>query len=380
MIVFEVNPSMPQLTLWWNGSDTAIQTPAAFKDIYFTADNPIAGTGTLSNGNTTLQFSYPSNAFQIKSTIGTVTSTANFMRIDGSTSTYGSSSPNYVIHNGVVRDIVQEEAEWNNGPSNSPNVYSQIVFTLPANVTYYTYQLRLMYINSTVARNINDISPIRITTSISPLQALTENGTLNGLPIVANGTGTFSNSTGNAHHWSQLINNVTLQGTGIMFTDSANQQLYAFDSMASKFTGALYVNSSAVPPVIELDPVTSVGSVSFTSALDLTWSGAVDTFNGINPIYANNGTSGSWPVVEQPPSITIIPQSSAATSIAISPSIGPAGTLITISGGGYIPNSQIKITFNGTSIVTTTATAYGEIPSGIVFVIPVTSFYPDPTR
>ena len=40
MIVFEVSPSMSQLTLWWNGSDTAIQPSAAYTDTYFTADNP----------------------------------------------------------------------------------------------------------------------------------------------------------------------------------------------------------------------------------------------------------------------------------------------------------------------------------------------------
>ena len=105
-----------------------------------------------------------------------------------------------------------------------------------------------------------------------------------------------------------------------MFTDSANQQLYAFDAMAGKFTGALYVNSSI--PVIELDPVTSAGPVNFTSALDLTWCGAVLTFNGVNPIYANNGNSGLWTLVEQPPSVAITPQSSAAASISLSPSVG----------------------------------------------------------
>ena len=365
MVVFEVSPSLSQITLWWNGSDTAIQPSEAYKNIYFTGDNPTAGTGTLTNGNVTLQFSYPSSAFQIKSTVGTVSSTAKFMRIDASASTYGSSSPNYVIHHGVVRDIVQEEAEWTNGPTNSPNVYSQIVFTLPANVTYFTYQLRLIYIDSAVARNINDISPIQLTTSVSPLQAMTENGTLSGVPIVSNGTGTFTNSTGNAHHWSQLINNVTMQGTGIMFTDTENQKLYAFDSMAGRFTGALYVNSAT--PVIELDPVTSTGPVSFTSALDITWSGAVDTFSGVNPIYGNNGSSGLWPGVEQPPSVTITPQPSAATLITLSPATGPTGTIVTVSGGGFIPNTQITITFNGATVATVTSTLNGELPLGTTF-------------
>ncbi len=367
MVVFEVSPSMSQLTLWWNGSDTAIQPSTAYTNTYFTADNPAAGT--LTNGNITLQFSYPNSAFQIKSIVGNVSSTANFMRIDADPSTYGSGLA-YIIQHGVVRDIVQEEAEWSNGAPNCPNIYSQIVFTLPANATYFTYQLRLIFINSTAARNINDVSPIKLTTSIGQLQAMTENGITNGIPNVTNGTGTFNNSTGNAHHWSQLINNVTLQGTGIMFTDSANQQLYAFDPMAGagKFTGALYVNTSV--PVIELDPVTSAGTVSFNSALDLTWYGSVVTFSGVNPIYANNGNSGLWPLVEQPPSATITPESSSATSINLSPPSGPVGTSVTVSGGGFIPNSSIIITFNGNFVATTTATAYGVIPSGTTFVIP----------
>ena len=102
----------------------------------------------------------------------------------------------------------------------------------------------------------------------------------------------------------------------------------------------------------------------------LTWYGSVVTFNGANPIYANNGNSGLWPLAEQPPSVTITPQSSAATSINVSPSSGPVGTSVTVSGGGFIPNSPITITFNGNTVATTTATAYGEIPLGTTFVIP----------
>ena len=192
MVVFEVNPSISQLTLWWNGSDRALQPSAAYRDTYFTGDNPAAGT--LSNGNMTLQFSYPNSNFQIKSTVGSVSSTANFMRIDADDSIYGSGSPAYVVQYGVVRDIVQEEAEWGNGPTNCPNVYSQIVFTLPANSTYYTYQLRLIFINSAEARNINDISPIQLTTSVSQLQAMTENGSISGIPNVSNSSGYFNNS------------------------------------------------------------------------------------------------------------------------------------------------------------------------------------------
>ncbi len=367
MVVFEVSPSVSQLTLWWNGSDTAIQPSAAYTDISFTGDN--SGAGTLSNGKMTLQFSYPNSVFTATSSIGGVSSTLNFMRINGDDSTYGSGSPAYVIQNGVVRDIVQEEAEWGNGPTNCPNVYSQIVLTLPANANYFTYQLRLIFINSGVTRTISDISPLQLTLSVGQVQAMTENGTTNGIPNVSESNGYFNNSLGNAHHWSQLVNvNNNLQGTGVMFTDSANQQLYAFDSMAGKFTGALYANGTT--PTIELDPVTSAGPVSFTSAMDLTWYGAIATFYGANPIYSSGGNSGLWSLAEQPPTVAVTSESSSAASIGLSSSSGPAGTSVTVSGGGFIPQSQITITFNGNTVTSATATAYGTIPSGTAFIIP----------
>jgi hypothetical protein len=366
MIVFEVTPSTSQLTLWWNGSDTATQPSAAYTDKYFDDSS----SGTLSNGNIVLNVIY-NNGFQIQTVAGKVTSTATFMRVNKDAPTYGS-GPSSIILNGTVRDIVEEEAEWgenslspNGGVPNCPNVYSQIVITLPANANYYTYQLRTIFITSTKARTVTDLSPLQLTTSISNPQAMTENGTLNGIPIVSNSNGYFNNSTDSAHHWSELINN-NLQGTGIMFTDSANQQLYAFDSMAGKFTGALYVNS----PTIELDPVTPAGPVPFTIAKDLTWYGAVATFNGANPIYASSGNYSLWSLAEQPPTVTITPQSSPAASITLSPSSGNVGTSVTASGGGFLSNSQITIAFNGIKVKTVTATSYGAIPSGTTFTVP----------
>ena len=205
MIVFEVNPSVTQLTLWWNGSCSAIQPSSAYTDIYFNKDNP--GGLTLTNGNITLQFSYPNGVFQVTSTVGSVVSNADFMRIDHDTTNIGSGSPSFVIQNGVIRDVIQEEAEWNNGPTtNCSNVYSQMVLTLPANSTCFTYQLRLIFVNSTQTRTINDISPIQLTTMVSSPQAMTENGTTNGIPIVSTTNGYFYNNTGNAHHFSELIN------------------------------------------------------------------------------------------------------------------------------------------------------------------------------
>ena len=157
---------------------------------------------------------------------------------------------------------MQQEAEWSNGVTGCPNLYANIVLTLPANSTYYTYQLRIMFINSTQARSITDLCPIQLTTTVPSVQMQTENGTLAGSPILQNGTGTFLNSTsGNwtAHHFSQFIS-ADGKGAGIMMTDTANQKLYAFDSFAASTSkGALKASSG----LLELLPV-SASQVQFT--------------------------------------------------------------------------------------------------------------------
>ena len=273
------------------------------------------------------------------------------MRVNAKNSTYGSGDPAYIIHHGVVRDIIQEEAEWSNGITNSSNIYSQIVLTLPANSTYFTYQGRLIFINSAISRNITDLSPIQLTTTITNPQVMTENGTAGGLPYVSNSSGVFynygfPNGPWTPHHWSQLINNSTGQGTGIMFTDAANQQLFAFDFMANKTTGGLYANASV--PLIEIDPVTSQGPVSFNSSLDLSWFGAVATFTNQSPIYTNSGSpTGLWQLVEQPPVIIVTPANPNGASIILSPNTGPVGTSVAVSGLGFAANSTITLSFDG---------------------------------
>jgi hypothetical protein len=63
------------------------------------------------------------------------------------------------------RDIIQQEAEWSNGVPDSPNVYSQMYFTLPANATYYTYALRAIFVNSLQSRTLTDLCAIRLSVS-----------------------------------------------------------------------------------------------------------------------------------------------------------------------------------------------------------------------
>jgi hypothetical protein len=301
MLVFLMNSKVSKFTIWWDGSDDAVQTYLGYTNFYFN-DNP--SSRTLNNGIMRLQFS--SSGFTLTATRGGMTSTAKLMRIDNEED---DTDPElaYVIFNGVVRDIVQGEAEWHGGPGTCPNVYSNIVITLPAGVTYYTYQLRLMFINSQRPRTITDLCPIRLSTSYSTIQ--TENGTAGGYPIVATGSGTFYNYSVSwtPHHWSQMISGT--RGAGIMFTDSANQMLYSFDSIAEGATGALRTNSYSNPKTIEFLPVTSSYSAQFTYPLDVTWHGAVVTFDDTTPIYQTSDQSGLWILVEYPPTITVTAES-----------------------------------------------------------------------
>ena len=128
MVVFIVNTHVSSFTVWWNGSANAIQTPLAYTSSSFKNDNP--GNNFLSNGQLNLQFGV--SPFTATSTVvasGT-SSTATFMQVNNDGSTYGSGI-DYVVYNGVVRDIVQQEAEWGGGISQKlqvnsfDNTYSQ---------------------------------------------------------------------------------------------------------------------------------------------------------------------------------------------------------------------------------------------------------------
>jgi hypothetical protein len=311
MIVFQLNSEVVKLTMWWNGSDMANQTPLAFTPSQsFVNDDP--SNHVLNNGKITLNIGLrPGGDSTVKSTCGSSTSTAQVMRINGKYPTYGAGEA-CVISHGVVRDIVQQEAEWSNGVDNCANVYANIVLTLPAGASYYTYQLKLTFIDSTThPRTITDLVPIQLSSSPSSLLVQTESGTIGDLPNPINGTGTFKDydpSSGwTAHHWSQIINNSTLAGAGLMFTDASNQLLYAFDSSPTRFTGALNVSSTA--KTIEFAPVTSLGQVSFTTPYDITWYGAVVTFDSsTSPIYNANGATGLWLLVERQPTSTVTPE------------------------------------------------------------------------
>jgi hypothetical protein len=317
MLVFLANPNVTKVTIWWNGSDTATQTPYAYTNRYF-RDNPDGGT--LNNGKLRITLSGTGFTVTARANDGT-TSTTDLMRINGESDT---TPPEwaYAIINGTVRSVVHGEPEYgsdgdsggvgNPSPYGCYNFYAHVVIMLPANATYYTYQLRLIFLNSTdKPRKITEIRLLRVSTR-SSFSPLTENGTLpSGYPNVSTAYDLFYNMSGVwQHHFAQL-NSSSMTGFGIMFPDDANKMLYYFDKIAGNSTGALRTVSSSYPTerAIELLPVSSLASVgNFTSALDICWYGAVVTFGASNtPVYKGGGTNatGLWILVEYPPIITV---------------------------------------------------------------------------
>jgi hypothetical protein len=305
MLVFLVNNEVSNVTLWWDGNDTAIQTPYAWNNFYFTDDPDFTSTyGILDNGplelrvhNTTGSWPWSYKDFWVETDLAGESATCRFLRFNGDAPDYGADCA-YVIYNGVVRDIIQQEAEYSGGITSPdcPNFYAQIVLTLPANVSYYTYSLRTIFVNSTQPRNITDLSAIQLSgLSGSPM---TENGTIAIYPNPSNSTGAFydCSPTAWAHHWSQFSSDDL--GAGVMFTDDANDDLYFFDDVYN--SGALNVTSH-----IEVNPVdSSLSSVSFMTSEDVTWCGAVVTFDG-EPIYRSSDDVGLWVMVEHPPTVTV---------------------------------------------------------------------------
>jgi hypothetical protein len=295
ILVFLINHDVERVTIWWDGRDTVNQTDYAFTNRYFTGDQP--DNNILSSGILTLNIDSSGNNFKVTSIKGSVSCTTEFMRINDERSFYGA-SPAYVIHHGVVRDIIRQEAEWSGGVQDCPNLYSHIVLTLPANATYFTYTITLNFVYSAQYRSLTDLSLIKLTTDTS-YEPITENGTNNGLPIPSHVGGLFYNFSfprGWAHHWSEFISGG--RGGGIMFTDKSNQGLYVFDDIAGEAVGAVrVVNGSGI---IELNLVAR-SSASFQYPLTVKLYGLIATFDD-EPIYPSGGGQGGlWVLVEYPP-------------------------------------------------------------------------------
>ncbi|MEM3566740.1 MAG: discoidin domain-containing protein [Candidatus Bathyarchaeia archaeon] len=250
MIVFLVDHNIKNVTIWWDGRDYAQQTPYAnmrsFNDRIVSASGGGA-VAILNNGLTQVNITYNSGSGTFY--VQTATSRADFMQINGHSAKFYA-SPSFPIINGTVRDIIQQEAEWS-GYNNwgFPNTYAQIVLTFPANATYYTYALRLIFVNASTCpedRVITNLTPITISSDWkTKLKVLTENGTSNGIPLADEtyvGSYAFYNFSDGKwqHHWTQY-NYTSSSGAGIIFNDFNNKNLYFFDKIIGQSTGVLNV-------------------------------------------------------------------------------------------------------------------------------------------
>lgn len=293
MLVFLVNSNVDTVTVWWDGNDTATQTPYAQQN-NFSGDVSDTYHISLSNGKIDINVNIDAANLVVTSTNGFTSNHAEFLRINGESPVFHAGT-SCVIYNGSVRAILQQEPEYSSGAT---DMYSQLILTLPANTTYYTYTSRLIFVETTQPRSIDDLSVIQLSgLSGNPL---TEDGISEDYPNPYAFAGSFSDGSpsGWDHHWSQFSNFGS--GSGVMFTDSANENLYFFDNYPD--TGALVVGAGS-SKFIEVNPV-ELNSVPFDYSNDITWYGAVVNFNG-EPIYQSSGNFGLWVMVEYPPSVSL---------------------------------------------------------------------------
>jgi hypothetical protein len=293
IIVFRANRLTSKVTLWWNGSADAEQTPYAYTNTYF-SDN--VSNSLLNNGLTQLRFNNTGSTLVVTSTVGTISTSTTFTRINSNQSMFGS-NPAYIIYNGVVRDIVTAEAEWHNGITGCPDVLSFIYFMFPANTTYYITSTRFTMLTTQQARTITNFCTSNTTGTVGTAALKVEDGVSSGYPIIASATSFYYNSTNWQHHFAEWINSQN-QGYGVMLSTVGLSNLYAFDSFGGK-TGGINATRN-----VEILPV-GLASVSTQAPYEFVFTTFVVVFDaGYLPIYPNTGTAGLWVIAEYWPTIT----------------------------------------------------------------------------
>jgi hypothetical protein len=314
MIVFLINHKVTKATLWWDGSDSAVQTQYAYKNVYFTGDDTAGNK--LDNGKIVVDFSnFSGDNGYVKSTTKTspVDSTCTFSRVNSKYPTYGSQL-SYTIHHGVVRDIIQQEPEWSGGVTSSPDFYGLIVLTIPANTNYYTFRTRIIYVTTNQARDLSDLSIIQLKapTVTGTYNQLTEDGVSSGKPQTSGGTLFYDGGTAHQHQWSEYIS-TSDRGTGVIMRSNFNNALYIFDNVnAYAARGAISIDTTNQK--IELNPIAPARAFpvnGFKQSADISWVGAIINFSSgvaVDTIYPSpfiGGNVGLWVLVEYPPNVSI---------------------------------------------------------------------------
>ena len=185
------------------------------------------------------------------------------------------------------------EAEFSGGIANCPNTYTNIVITLPANVTYYTYQIRSMFIDSsrpelsqicvqfeyqrTLVQSKSKLKMEPL--PVSPLFRMAPEHSLTLLLAVGLHITSANSYLTMERGWNNVHRLANRNSTRLILSPEASK-------------GALKASNG----LIELLPVSSP-QVQFTYAYDITWQGAVATFDGTTPIcnlYDGTTPAGLW--------------------------------------------------------------------------------------
>jgi hypothetical protein len=135
---------------------------------------------------------------------------------------------------------------------------------------------------------------------------------------------------------------ITCSGTG-----------FAADSPISFTFAGIAVSTS--PATVVTDDYGSFSGATFV---------ALHTPAGAQTIVATDGNSnsdGSTFTVTVP-------------SITLNPTTGNTGTIITVTGTTFLPNSPLVVSYDGVTVATTTSTFTGALPAGLFFAAPASTY------
>lgn len=307
MIVFLVNHHVSDVTIWWVDNDDAKQTKKAWENVYF-KDDPTHGIlqSVDKNNNNLMKIGFskwapPQNYFE---TSYETTSVSSQFGLINSTSPLFPSLPVYIVYNGVIRDIVTQAAVVDTIDSSVPTIYNNYVITLPANCTYYTYQITNIMLSTEKNRKINNLCTISITIPNNVDKYIMK--TLTGEVMEVDGPTVNSPYSSGDHRWIEYISGkTTYTGGGILMMNEMSERLYIFDA----YVFPQYAGEIIIGDKIDLSPISHTPLEGYKQYSRVTWYGAVMLFDSTSKsdtIYYEdiNGVYGLYAMVVHPPTIS----------------------------------------------------------------------------
>jgi hypothetical protein len=310
MIVFLVNHNVSAVTVWWTDDDSAKQTPLAIDNVYFSDDIGNSKLESNVRGHPFVldfkQWNAPSYYFTSDYDNGKVI-VKSYLGYTNSSAPVFPAEMTYVVYNGIVRDIVSQTAVVDTTDGSMPTIYYNFVITLPANCTYYTYQITNTMLETTQARRIDDLSLIKLRiTDDAEKYVMTEFD--NEIMEVVSPTSYPSQYKG-ANRWIEYLtfSKDMYTGAGIMMMQESVDEVFKFDRDISPLTTGRFnvLNSDLLVSPVLLIPLTNYQQYS-----QVTWHGAVTLFyteSLDDTIYYKDGSNnvhGLYALVVYPPTVS----------------------------------------------------------------------------